>query len=129
MLVWSQLRPWGTPVNDLATFLETERLQRDWSRERAGREAHLSKTAITNILNGRRRPTKETLQKIAEGWGLSLDYLLELAGIPRSQASIAEQATAGLTTDQLAWLASLTPEERRFLVEAGQRLRGDGTRA
>jgi transcriptional regulator with XRE-family HTH domain len=137
MLTWEQLRPGGLTRNmprskrgasDALIAVLAETVQRNnWTRAEAALAAGVSQTAVTNILNGERRPTKETLAKIAHGWRLSLDYLLELDGVPLRRGAIAEQATAGLSDDQLAWLASLDPEERRRVVEAVRRLRGPDT--
>lgn len=111
---------WGAPMTELAAYLDSFILTQGWSRQDAADRAGISKTAVTNILNDKRRPSKETLAKIAHGWGLDLDYLLQLAGVERSRSTAAEQATAGLTEEQLRFLASLTPAQRRALVEAGR---------
>jgi transcriptional regulator with XRE-family HTH domain len=116
---------WGAPVTELADYINAHMIAEGWSRQEAAKRAGISKTAITNIVNNKQQPSKETIAKIARGWGLSLDYLLELAGLPRAQAGQAEQATAGLTSDQLAFLAGLTPEQRRRLIDAGRHLLSD----
>lgn len=109
----------------LADYLLACIHQRGWSRHEAAARAGMSKTAITNIVNDQRRPSKETLAKIAAGWGLDLGYLLELAGIALADSSLAEQATAGLTAEQLAWLAALSPEQRQRIIVAGRLILGD----
>lgn len=51
-------------------------------------KAGVSKSALSNILNGRRNnPTSRTLGKIAIGLGTTLDYLQEGTGSPYSAAS------------------------------------------
>jgi len=129
MLVWEQLRPRGhTTVTDtLGAYLESIRLRNGWSRQEAANRAGLSKGAVTGIINGTRRPKKETLIKIVQGWGLVWDDIARRAGLPVDEPNLVQQATQGLTADHLAVLASLTDEQRHVLVEMARQLRGSDT--
>ena len=56
--------------------LKALRLQHGMTQEQLGKKINVTKVSISGYENGTRSPDIETLQKIAEVFGVSTDYLL-----------------------------------------------------
>jgi transcriptional regulator with XRE-family HTH domain len=72
----------GSPVSALSDFLTERKDERDLSIRAIADRAGISPTTVQKILNGATRsPDAESLRKIGDVLGVSLDRLLELAGV------------------------------------------------
>lgn len=61
---------------DFPTRLKSLRLQHKLTQEQLGKKINVTKVSISGYENGTRTPDVETLQKIAEVFDVSVDYLL-----------------------------------------------------
>lgn len=61
---------------DFPTRLKSLRLQHKMTQEQLGKKINVTKVSISGYENGTRSPDVETLQKIAEVFDVSIDYLL-----------------------------------------------------
>ena len=64
---------------EVVARLKKARLERGWSQERLAKEAGVSRTGVTMIENGSRRPTLLYCHALASALGLRLSDLLDEA--------------------------------------------------
>jgi transcriptional regulator with XRE-family HTH domain len=99
----------------LGTWLQGERRKRGWTAAEFARQTGISLGYIQQLENDQtRNPNGKTLHKLAVGLGLSVDALMEAAGItPPPRADLLAE---GLPPEVVAELgriwADLTPEDR-----------------
>jgi transcriptional regulator with XRE-family HTH domain len=60
---------------DLGARVRDLRKQRDWTLERAARQAGLARSTLSKIENGQMSPTWDALRKLADGLGISVPQL------------------------------------------------------
>ena len=69
-----------TQPHDFAEWLKEEISKRHWTQNDLGRKAHLSKSEVSRILNGK-QPIVSVCKAIALAMGVPLDMVLIRAGI------------------------------------------------
>lgn len=106
-----------TTMNDLGRYLQTEIDARGWSIRAASRQMGMSFATLHGVLNGSGVPELPTLRKIAEGLGVPLRRLQELAGFAPEGDNPADDPLYGLTDDQRDMLRRLSPERKRALID------------
>lgn len=112
-------------MSDLARFLQQIFRERQWSGRRAAVELDMPRTTLNDIVTNKRKPEAETLRRIAEGLGIPLRQIFDLAGLPLEDATTDEQALYGLTDEQRAFLRSLPPEKKALLIEMARQFLGE----
>lgn len=65
----------GSFINDLLA-------ERSWSMGHLSALTHIDKASISRIINGKRKPTLDHLQKFSQSFGVPLAHFLEAAGYP-----------------------------------------------
>lgn len=108
-------------MSDLSQFLQRVFRERNWSGRRAAVELDMPRTTLNDILTDKRKPEATTLRKIAEGLGVPLRQIFDLAGLPLEEPVADEQALYGLTEEQRAFLRALPPEKKAMLIEMARR--------
>ncbi|MCL6516590.1 helix-turn-helix transcriptional regulator [Alicyclobacillus sp.] len=78
------------------------RNERKWSQEELGRRINVTKVSVSGYENGNRMPDTDTLQKIADVFGVSIDYLLGRSDVKEPGEKIPD--------DQY-----VSPDERKLL--------------
>ena len=66
--------------------LKRLRQEKNWSQEKLAQQIGVKRLTINKYENGQTKPSAETLQKISEVFGVSIDYLL--AEEPRKHADL-----------------------------------------
>lgn len=112
-------------MSDLARFLQQIFHERQWSGRRAAIELDMPRTTLNDIVTDKRKPEAETLRRIAEGLGVPLRQIFDLAGLPLEDATTDEQALYGLSEEQRAFLRLLPPDKKALLVDTMRRLLGE----
>lgn len=56
--------------------LKRLRQEKNWSQEKLAEEIGVKRLAVSKYESGQSKPSAETLQKISEVFGVSIDYLL-----------------------------------------------------
>ena len=67
---------------DFPTRLRELRTSRKWTQEQLGQKVNVTKVSISGYESGNRTPDIETLQKLADVFEVSVDYLLGRQDIP-----------------------------------------------
>lgn len=93
-------------MNNLGIRIKTERLSKGITQEKLAEKADISLNFMSLIENGRNMSV-DTLVKIAQALGVSVDYLLR-DSIPIEPDSIIDQITYNLS--------DLTDEEKLFFL-------------
>lgn len=69
----------ASSTTDLVTYINDQLQQRDWSQNRLAREAKLSPSQVSRVMNGV-RPSPEIAGALGKALGLSAESVLKLAG-------------------------------------------------
>ncbi|MCL6581781.1 MAG: helix-turn-helix domain-containing protein [Firmicutes bacterium] len=92
--------------------------EREMSQADLARALHCGKSTVSQYISGARTPDVETLRRMAELFGVSLDYLLGRTEL-RWPSLIKEPEVEVL----VARAQDLTPEERRHVLDYIEYLR------
>jgi len=79
-------------MEDLGTRLAQLRKAKGLSQEELARVLHLNQSTIAYYESGKKRPSYEVLQSLAEFFGVSIDYLLGRTDDPRTLDQITAEA-------------------------------------
>ena len=63
-------------MNKVHSTIKRLRLEKNMNQEQLAEELHVTRQAISNWENGKTQPDIETLTKIAELFGVSVEYLI-----------------------------------------------------
>lgn len=74
-------------------------------------QMHLSKTTISQYINGDRMPDAATLSKLADTFGVTIDYLLGRTDDPHFEDEMPEDARV-----LFRHFGKLSPEDRRQVI-------------
>jgi transcriptional regulator with XRE-family HTH domain len=66
-------------AEELSDFITTQLNDRDWSQNKLAKQAHLSSSQISRIMNGN-RPSPEVAMALGEALGVSAEHILKLSG-------------------------------------------------
>ncbi len=105
-----------TENETLAEVVKAERLSREWSLRRAGRETGIHNAHLAQIENGTiARPDHNILFALATAYGLDFERLLRLAGHITDQPGEPRRSPYGA----VAWkaLTELEPDEQHEVVD------------
>lgn len=91
------------------------RKAKGWSMKRLGEELGCSESTISLYENGKREPGFETLLRIGEIFGVSVDYLLGGPGGPAEPSSAAPDILDELDVAFLGDYGELTEENKATL--------------
>ena len=104
----------------VAARIRQLRVARNWSQEQLAKEAGLSKDAVSRIERLDRGAWLETLEQIANAFGVPLPQLLDVGQVP--PASQEDERRARLLTKSLEqlppWLAEVLPSAIHIIVHA-----------
>lgn len=76
---------WSKMSEKLVQWIRDQLNDRDWSQNRLAKEADLTSSQISRIMNGQ-RPSPEVAHALAKALGVSPDFVLELGGrLPKKQ--------------------------------------------
>ena len=115
-------------------FIRERKESEGWSiREMAARLPGVGRNAIERWVSGEmaEAPELETLEALARGLHVSLRSILGKLGFEVNGPEITEADLAryrmefGLTPDEAAVLAQLSPTQRRLLIDLGRQMLGD----
>lgn len=111
-------------MSDLGEYLQREISQRGWSRRKAAAQIGLSYGTLYGVLSGAGVPELPTLKKIAEGLGVPLRRLQELAGFVFEEMEPKADPLYGLTDEQRDFLRGLSPEQKSAVIDLARRMLG-----
>lgn len=97
---------------ELTRWLIEELERRGWTQRELARRADTTSTTVSDVINGKRRPTWEFCEKIAQALGEPPTRLFRLAGLLTTPAL--DDATAQQILDTLR---DMTHEERSDVLE------------
>ncbi len=101
-------------TNTLPKWLAEQLVERDWSQNRLGKEAGLSSSEMSRIMNGK-RPSVEVALAIARALRVPAETLLRLSGqIPKEPTSSPEFDEWGELFQQLG------DEDRAEMLQIGR---------
>ncbi len=66
------------PTMDIGARLFELRTERDWSQTETARKAGVSQTTIVHVETGQVRPRMATLRRLAKGFGITVEELMEV---------------------------------------------------
>ena len=90
---------------------------------KVAKEAGVTQTALSNWKSGRSTPTTKTLQKIADYFGVTLDYLLTGKDLPeKKETSLSAKDERDITKDVERIMAKLSAGEDGPASYNGQEL-------
>ncbi len=87
------------------------RQEKDWSQEKLAEQIGVKRLAINKYESGQTKPSAETLQKIAEVFGVSIDYLLA----EKSEKLAKKAITDKTLLEYVAEIEQMSEEERKFV--------------
>jgi transcriptional regulator with XRE-family HTH domain len=94
-------------MNAFGQWLVRELENRGWSQAELARRAHVSRTAISDVISSRRGAGPDLLKAIAEGFNLPKRQVFEAAGI------LPPDPEDDPTTAEVNYLLTLLPQEDR----------------
>lgn len=101
-----------------STILRELRELNGYTQKDLAKMLHLSKNAISHYEKGINMPNIETLTKIADIFGTSVDYLIGRTNIKIDYNKLTSQFTRSTTLDKIIdVLASLDSEHRKAVLE------------
>ena len=118
------------PSDAVAAHVRQLRVARNWSQEQLANEAGMSKDAVSRIERGDRRARLDTLEQIANAFGLPLPKLLDVGHmLPSNPEDERRARLLKKSLEQLPpWLAEALPSAIRIVARAArkQNTRSDG---
>lgn len=96
--------------------LKRLRKERKWTQEELGKKINVTKVSVSGYENGNRSPDTETLQKIADIFMVTVDYLLGRSDDPE----LTETEETQMESDVSKWMKaieSLPPDEANEVRE------------
>jgi transcriptional regulator with XRE-family HTH domain len=91
--------------------LKRLRQERDWSQEKLAEEIGVKRLAINKYESGQTKPSAETLQKISEVFGVSIDYLLAEESEKFAEDKIIDKTLL----EYVAEIEQMSEEEKKFV--------------
>lgn len=70
---------WSVMSEKLVDWIREQLNERDWSQNKLAKEAGLTSSQISRIMNGQ-RPSPEIARDLAKALNVSADFVLEMAG-------------------------------------------------
>lgn len=101
--------------DSLRHWLSQELERRNWSHNELARQTGVSQSYVTNILNGKRKPSVNFCNRVAKSLDVAPAYLLSLAGLLPGEPTPADPGP--ITSEILQIVEALPPEKRRQLLE------------
>lgn len=105
----------------MATFperLRKLRIERGWSQEELGRRINVTKVSVSGYEKGKRNPDTDTLQKIADVFGVSVDYLLGRSDVREPGATIPDdQRVSDQERKLLETVRDLSPDKQEQVTQ------------
>ena len=86
------------------------RQEKNWSQENLAEEIGVKRLAIGKYESGQTKPSAETLQKISEVFGVSIDYLLS-EDSEKSKGEIKDKTLL----EYVAEIEQMNEEEKKFV--------------
>ena len=78
-------------MNDFATRLRELRKSNNVSQQKLSKHLNFGYTAIANYESGRNQPSLDTVKKIAQYFGVKVDYLSGASDYPRRENDITDK--------------------------------------
>lgn len=104
-------------AEELVTFITTQLNEKDWSQNKLGRQARLSKSQISRVMNGQ-RPSPEVARALGDALGVSAEHILKLSGR-------LEPDPPGMPKNMDEWMELFkraAPDEREKLLKMAREL-------
>lgn len=77
--------------HDILERIDSLRKRRHWSLYRLAKEANIPYSNLSNIFNRQTCPSVPTLEKICNGFGISLSEFFEFQTLPKTNDELTEQ--------------------------------------
>lgn len=91
--------------------LKRLRQEKNWSQEKLAEKIGVKRLAIGNYESGQTKPSAETLQKIAEIFGVSIDYLLSDESKKHTEVEIKDKTFI----EYISEIEQMSEEEKKFV--------------
>lgn len=91
--------------------LKRLRQEKNWSQEKLAEEIGVKRLAINKYESGQTKPSAETLQRISEVFGVSIDYLL----VEESEKLTKEEFTDKTLLEYINEIEQMSEEEKKFV--------------
>ncbi len=91
--------------------LKRLRQEKNWSQEKLAEEIGVKRLAINKYESGQTKPSAETLQRISEVFGVSIDYLLA----DESEKLVKDEITDKTLLEYIAEIDQMSEEEKKFV--------------
>ena len=78
-------------MSDFATRLRELRKSNNVSQQKLSKYLNFGYTAIANYESGRNQPSLDTVKKIAQYFGVTVDYLIGVSDYPRRENDITDK--------------------------------------
>jgi Predicted transcriptional regulators len=91
--------------------LKRLRQEKDWSQEKLADEIGVKRLAINKYESGQTKPSAETLQRISEVFGVSIDYLLA----DESEKLAKDELTDKTLLEYVVEIEQMSEEEKKFV--------------
>ena len=99
-------------MSDFAQRLRDLRKENNISQKKLSNYLNFGYTAIANYESGRNQPSLDTVKKIAQYFGVTVDYLIGASDYPRSAKDITEKEA-----ELLEVFRKINDEERDALLK------------
>ncbi len=93
-----------------AQILKRLRQENNWSQEQLAERIGVKRLAVGKYESGQTKPSAETLQKISEVFGVSIDYLLS-DGPDKLKTEISDKTLL----EYMSEIEQMSEEEQRFV--------------
>lgn len=111
---------------DFPSRLKRLRTERKMTQEQLGEKINVTKVSISGYENGNRTPDMETTQKIADFFGVSVDYLLGRTDDPSTGIEKLKEAWMNSRSNYPDWATSRDLRDLKKYIEQKKDLNYDG---
>ena len=99
-------------MSDFATRLRELRKSNNVSQQKLSKYLNFGYTAIANYESGRNQPSLDTVKKIAQYFGVTVDYLIGASDYPRRENDITDKES-----ELLGIFRRINEEEKEALLK------------